>query len=604
MNYIPVEDIFKKADKRDPVISPDGEYISYIKYQNKSESLVCLNVKTGEEKNLVTLDDSNVIFLKWSYDNETLLFQKDFNGNENYRLYSLNIKTLKLEEHTPYDFIFIKSLSLKKNNINKVAFMMNKDNPQAHDAYVLDLSTNKIEKIFENSGSILEFSYDDDFNVTAYTVQDEEGEVDLMLYDPDLDDFKCIYKWGIDNTMLSRIIKVSKDLKKIELLDNHLNNTLSYISVNTSTKNVSVLGFDNRYDIDDVVVNSVSGEVEAFGVIKYKNTYKVLNETIKPSYDKLDDLIEGEYYVTSKSIDNKSWVIRVITNTGLVHYSLFKDKELHDLFHENEQLRKHNLSVIEPVIYKARDGVEIEGYITYPNVDNKSNLPLVINVHGGPWARDIPHYISKEVSWLSNRGFVSLNVNFRGSTGYGKKLLGLGKKQWGKTMHTDLIDAVDWAIEQGITTKENVSIFGMSYGGYAVLAGVTLTPEVFCCGVDRVGPSDVVRILEDMPPHWGVFRKSFYANVGDPKTDREDLLKISPLYHVDNIVAPLLIAQGKNDPRVKVSESDNIVKKLEEKKLDYEYLLFEDEGHVFTKDKNVFEFYNKAEKFLNKHHTK
>lgn len=600
MKYIPIEEIFKKPEVRNVQISPIGNKITYIR-SNKDKEEIFINSIDGDNELLIaSLTGANIAMMVWAYDNKTLVFQMDHNGNENYRLYTVNTETLEIKAHTPFDVIYVQDVVLNKKNITKMAFKMNKDNYQCHDAYILDLETDTYTKVFNNTGGILQYIYDEDFNVVAYTVQDENGNI--CVYVKKDETFKMVYEWTLNKTQQSQIIKISKDKRYIEILDNYINDTISYLRVEIDTLEVKVLVSNSNYDITSVVFNPLTDEVESLGVIAYQNSYAIRdNESLK-KYEFLNKTVYGEYFIVSKSRNNEAWILKIINNEGIVSYGLYKDNKLEILYFENFQLAKYEVSEIEPMSFIARDGVHIEGYITFPlNVERK-NLPLVLNVHGGPWARDIPTYISKETTWLSNRGFISLNVNFRGSTGYGMKFSDLGIKQWGKTMHDDLIDAVNWAIESGITSKDNVSIFGMSYGGYAVLIGLTLTPDVFCCGVDRVGPTDLIKILENMPPQWGVLRKSFYANMGDPVKDRDALIEVSPLYHVKNITSPLLVAQGKNDPRVDVSESDNIVEALKEKNIDYEYLLFEDEGHVFTKDKNVFEFYKKAETFLLKHH--
>jgi dipeptidyl aminopeptidase/acylaminoacyl peptidase len=228
------------------------------------------------------------------------------------------------------------------------------------------------------------------------------------------------------------------------------------------------------------------------------------------------------------------------------------------------------------------------------------DLPLVLDVHGGPWHRDEWGY-DPEAQWLANRGYACLQVNFRGSTGYGKDFLNAGNREWGGKMHDDLVDAVRWAVDRGIADPSRLAIYGGSYGGYAALAGATLTPDLFRCAVAIVGPSNLITFIETIPPYWSTFLAMLHERVGNPETDAEFLRSRSPLTYVDRIRIPMLIAQGANDPRVKRSESEQIVAAMKAKGIPHEYLVFEDEGHGFAKPENRLRFYAVAERFLARH---
>jgi dipeptidyl aminopeptidase/acylaminoacyl peptidase len=255
---------------------------------------------------------------------------------------------------------------------------------------------------------------------------------------------------------------------------------------------------------------------------------------------------------------------------------------------------------MEPVSFTSRDGLTIEGYLTLPPGSSGGPMPMILNVHGGPWVRDGWGY-DPEAQWFANRGYACLQVNYRGSTGYGKEFLNAGNKEWGGTMHDDLVDAVRWAVESGVADPERVAIYGGSYGGYAALAGATFTPDLFRCAVDIVGPSSLITLINSIPPYWKPLLATFHERVGNPDTEEDFLKSRSPLFFVDRIRIPMLIAQGSNDPRVKQAESEQIVAAMKEKGIDYEYLLFEDEGHGFVRPENRLKFYAAAERFLAKH---
>lgn len=594
--HLELNQIFKRPEKRSPIISKNGTKLAFIESVDRAEYVVLMDLKNHRTIGKFELGDTYVMEMEWMYDDKTIYLIKDNNGDENFRLFTLNIDSMILVEQTPFPYVYVKEPVLNKQHPNIIFFSMNKDTPQAHDAYMLDIRNKELKKLFENDGNIIQYIYDGT-EVRAFAQQNDDVIEVMYLHD---EEWGKLYEWDLDSFFFNRLLKLNKSTNELYLLDAHDNEMTSLSSINVVDGKLKTLYVDEKYDIDHVVFSPGSSNIEAIGVIRYKNEYVSIDN--KEKYADINRVVDGEYSVISQSMDGKS-ILRVIDLSGRVSYMLYCDGRLEKLFSELNELEDHYISEIEPLRFESRDGLEIEGYITYPQ-GRRENLPLVINVHGGPWGRDTPYYIAKETMWLTSRGFATMNINFRGSTGYGTKFFSAGRYQWGRKMQDDLIDGVNWAIERGITTEDNVSIFGMSYGGYAVLAAATLTPDVFCCGVDRVGPSDVVRILKDMPPQWGVFRKAFYYNVGDPDEHKEMLYEVSPLHHVDKITMPLLVAQGKNDPRVKVSESEDIVNAMKKKGLDCEYILFEDEGHVFVKEKNLFEFYERAEKFLDLHHKK
>ena len=303
-----------------------------------------------------------------------------------------------------------------------------------------------------------------------------------------------------------------------------------------------------------------------------------------------------------RNTDGDIWVIGFTADDGPVKYYMFdrNTKEAKFLFVHKPDLNDYPLAKMEPISFTSRDGLTIHGYVTFPPGKERTNLPMVLNVHGGPWYRDTWGY-NREAQWLANRGYVCLQVNFRGSTGYGKDFLNAGDREWGGKMHDDLIDAVNWAVDEGYADPAKIAIYGGSYGGYAALVGATFTPDVFCCAVDIVGVSNLITFIETIPPYWSSFLEVLYKRVGHPDEDAEFLMSRSPLTKVDAIKIPMLIAQGANDPRVNQAESEQIVEAMKAKGIEYEYMLFEDEGHGFAKPENRLEFYAAAEKFLAKH---
>jgi dipeptidyl aminopeptidase/acylaminoacyl peptidase len=328
----------------------------------------------------------------------------------------------------------------------------------------------------------------------------------------------------------------------------------------------------------------------------------VTDPSIQADIDALQTLSHGDIALQNRDNADRTWLVGFVVDDGPVpYYAWDRDtRKATFLFDHQPELSKYTLARMEPFEYQSRDGLTIHGYLTFPPDEPRESLPTVLNVHGGPWARDSWGY-NPEAQWFANRGYLCVQVNYRGSTGYGKDFVNAGDKQWGAAMHNDVIDAVDWVVNRGYADRPRIAIYGGSYGGYAALVGAAFTPDVFRCAVDIVGPSNLKTLIESIPPYWQPLVAQFHTRVGNPETEPDFLWSRSPLSRVDQIRIPLLIAQGANDPRVKQAESEQIVAALKERGIDYEYLLFEDEGHGFAKPENRLRFYAAAEAFLARH---
>jgi dipeptidyl aminopeptidase/acylaminoacyl peptidase len=334
-----------------------------------------------------------------------------------------------------------------------------------------------------------------------------------------------------------------------------------------------------------------------------KRDYHFLDDQRRELQETLEAQLPGyEVAVTSMNRDEDKTLVRTYSDKslGAYYYYDLETKELQKLVDVSPWLSEDELSDMKPIEYTSRDGLTIPGYLTLPKGVEPENLPAVVIVHGGPWARDYWGF-NPEVQFLANRGYAVLQVNFRGSTGYGKEFWTASFKQWGKKMQDDVTDGVNWLIEQGMVDPERIGIYCGSYGGYATLAGLAFTPDLYACGVDYVGVSNMFTFLDSFPPYWELMRRMVYEMVGDPETDKDLLTEVSPFFHADQIKAPLFVAQGANDPRVKKAESDQIVEALKERGVDVEYMVKDNEGHGFYNEDNRFDFYGAMEKFLGKH---
>jgi dipeptidyl aminopeptidase/acylaminoacyl peptidase len=343
-------------------------------------------------------------------------------------------------------------------------------------------------------------------------------------------------------------------------------------------------------------------EFQAIAFEKARLEWAILDESIKGDFNAIAKLDHGDFFIVSRDNTDKTWLVAFEKDNGPVSYYVYDRtaKEGIFLFNHRPELDKYTLASMEPISFTSRDGMTIHGYITYPPGKEKRDLPLVLDVHGGPWARNTWKFNTR-AQWFANRGYACLQVNFRGSTGYGKEFVNAGDKEFGGKAQDDLVDAVNWAIEKGIADPERIAIWGESYGGYAALVGATFTPDLFCCAVDAFGPSNLITFIKAIPPWYATLLATIHKRMGNPETEEEFLKSRSPLFKVDQIKIPILIAQGANDVRVKQIESEQIVEAMKERGIEYEYMLFPDEGHGFRKPENKLTFFAAAEKFLAKH---
>ncbi len=414
--------------------------------------------------------------------------------------------------------------------------------------------------------------------------------------------WRSVLIWGSDDALNSGPVGFTDDGGSLYLIDSRDVNAGRFIKLDLASNAFSVLAEDAQYDVGNVIIHPDTHEIQAVSFNKDRVEWTILDETIRLDLERIRDIHRGDFTLSSRDDADALWVVGFTVDSGPVPYYIYdrSSQQATFLFDNQPALSDYKLARMEPIVFSARDGLSVHGYLTLPVGEQKHNLPMVLDVHGGPWARDAWGY-NPEAQWFANRGYACLQLNYRGSTGYGKDFLNAGAKEWGRNMQNDLVDGVNWAIQQGIADAQRVAIYGGSYGGYAALAGATFTPDLFRCAVDIVGPSNLLTLIRTIPPYWSTALATFYQRVGNPDTEEEFLKSRSPLFFVDRIKIPMLIAQGANDPRVKQSESEQIVEAMKQKGISYEYLLFPDEGHGFARPENRLKFYTAAEKFLAQH---
>ena len=599
---IPREILFGNPLNVAPRISPDGTQLAFLA---PLDGVLNIWVGSLDDKDFTPLTndtDRGIRSCSWSLDGRYLIYVQDINGDENWRLFAVDITTGESRDMTPFPDVSVSVLKGSRQHPDTLLVSMNKDNPELHDVYRLTLSTGELEKIVENPGNVIGWLADESLNVRLMMSMGASGGKTLQLRDNPDADWKPLVEWGPEDSGTGSLVGFSDDGKTLYLIDSREANTGRFVALDLSTGEQSVLVNDGAYDVTGYLLHHRTRMPLMVGILKDRLEWIVLDDTIREDIASLEEMNRGDFSITSRTDDDSMWVVQFDASDAPVHYYLYDRKERHasPLFSVQPNLQSYTLAPMEPFSFKTRDGLTVHGYVTFPSSAERQSLPMVVNVHGGPWTRDEWGY-HPEAQWLANRGYICMQVNYRGSTGYGKEFMNAANKEWGGKMHDDLVDAVAWAVDKGYADPDRVAIYGGSYGGYAALVGATFTPDLFKCAVDIVGPSNLISFINTIPPYWQPLMEWMRNRVGDPEKEEAFLKSRSPLFKVDEINIPMLIAQGANDPRVKQSESEQIVAAMEEKGIPHQYMLFPDEGHGFAKPENRLTFYSAAEKFLAEH---
>jgi dipeptidyl aminopeptidase/acylaminoacyl peptidase len=615
--------LFGNPDKASLKVSPDHKLISFLAPVNDVLNVWVAPIDKPEEAVAITKDTLRGIRTYfWSYNNEQIIYLQDLGGDENWQVHAVKVDTKEDKNLTPFEEITgpdgkpvtlpngkplrpraqIQEVSYKYPN--EILIGLNTRNPQFFDIYRLNINDGNLKMIQQND-RFLGFQTDDDYNIRYAMQSTPDGGNEIFVPDGK-GDWKTFDKIPMEDALTTWPVGFDKTGKILYMIDSRGRNTAALVSVNLENRNKEVIFEDPRADLSDVMIQPVEKTIEAAASDYLRTEWKILDNSIKPDFDYLKSVADGDMNVTSRSLDDNVWTVAYTKDDGPVYYYIYNraDKKANFLFTNRKELEKVQLSKMYPLEIKSRDGLTLVSYLTLPhNSDNNGRpntpLPMVLFVHGGPWARDSWGYDSYH-QWFANRGYAVLSVNYRGSTGFGKQFLNAGNYEWAGKMHDDLIDAVNWAVDQKIAEKNKVAIMGGSYGGYATLVGLTFTPNFFACGVDIVGPSNLVTLLETIPPYWTPMINMFTSRVGDFRTEegKKFLLSRSPITYVDSIKKPLLIGQGANDPRVNQAEADQIVKAMQGKNIPVTYLLYPDEGHGFARPENRMSFNAVAEIFL------
>ena len=633
---IPREILFGNPDRAAARLSPDGAHLSFLAPVNGVLNVWVAPADRLEAARPVTQDTKRGIRIYfWAYTSRHLLYLQDQDGDENWKVYAVDLSTGQTRNLTPADTIpgpdgkpltqpdghpmhpraEIENVSHRFPET--IVIGLNTRDPRYHDLYRVNILSGETTLLQENP-DFAGFVTDDDYRVRFASRMTGDGGSEYFTPAADganpgragISRWEPFLRIGMEDSLGTHPVGFDKSRQVLYLTDSRGRDTGALVAMDLRSGGTRVLAEDPRADAGGALIHPTEYTIQAVSFNYTRQEWRVLDPAIQPDFDFLRTVADGEFSITSRTLDDSKWTVAFIRDNGPVRYYLYDRpaRKATFLFTNRTALESQPLARMHPVVIRSRDGLNLISYLTLPVWADPRHtarpdrpLPLVLLVHGGPWARDT-WGLDNEHQWLANRGYAVLSVNYRGSTGFGKRFLNAGNFEWSGKMQDDLLDAVEWAIGEGIAERSRIAIMGASYGGYATLVGLTSTPETFACGVDIVGPSSILTLLNTIPPYWEPAIAMFTTLVGDHRTEegRRFLESRSPLTFVDRIRRPLLIGQGANDPRVKQSESDQIVAAMQRKDIPVTYALYPDEGHGFARPENQMSFNAVAEAFLSR----
>jgi dipeptidyl aminopeptidase/acylaminoacyl peptidase len=608
---IPREKIFGNPSQTAGRLSPDGKWLSWIAPRDGVLNVWVAPAANPKAAKALTNERQRPIRQYfWAPDSRQILFINDKGGDENFLLYGVDVASAEQRTLTPFEKTRVQVVGISNQVKDRILIGVNNRDPKWHDVHSLDLKTGKLTPVLMNTGGYAGFSADRQLVIRGASKPTPDGGSAFHRVVNNQVEGKPFEQVTLEDASTTQPAGYTTDGKTLYWVDSRGRDTAALIAQDLASGKKALVAENARADIGGAMAHPQTGRVEAYAVNYLKNEWVSLDTKVKRDLDFLKSRLKGEINVTSRTDADDKWIVSVdpVTAPSAAYLYDRKTRSLTRLYVTRPELEGAPLAAMHPIEIKSRDGMTMVSYLTLPpgsdpDGDGRPNkaVPMVLLVHGGPWGRDVYGYNGTH-QWLANRGYAVLSTNFRASTGFGKKFISAGNLMWGTKMHDDLLDAVDWAVERGVTTQDKVAIMGGSYGGYATLAGLAFTPDRFACGVDIVGPSNLNTLLATIPPYWEAGKAQMYARMGDPNTpEGQALLKErSPLYKADQIKRPLLIGQGANDPRVKQDESDQIVKAMKAKGIPVTYVLFPDEGHGFARPVNNIAFNAVAENFLAK----
>lgn len=601
---IPLTHFFKKPARTAYRISPNGNYLAFLKPYKRRQNVYVQRIGSAKATRLTSELDRDISQLFWK-GNDTVLYLRDFKGDENFHIFAANRLTGESKDLTPFENVRALLIDELPDSDTDVLIALNRRTPECFDAYRLNAVTGELMLLVENPGNITNWIADHNGIIRLAVATD--GVNQTLLYRTDADDaFRPILSINFRQSLVPLFFTF--DNRRVYAASNLGRDKTAIVCFNPETSQEEEVIFEHpEVDVAELAYSHKRKVLTAVSFITWKREYVFLDKETESRFLRVQhELPNYELVLASQNRDETRWIFRTYSDRSLGAYYLYDSHTdtLTELAKLSPWLKEDALCEMKPIEYVARDGLRIHGYLTLPKGVEPKNLPVVVNPHGGPWARDVWGF-NPEVQFLANRGYAVLQMNFRGSTGYGRAFWEASFKKWGKEMQNDITDGVHWLIGQGIADPKRIAIYGGSYGGYAVLAGLTFTPDLYACGVDYVGISNLFTFMKTIPPYWKPYLEMMYEMIGNPETEADAMRAASPVFHVQNIKAPLFVVQGAKDPRVNIEESNQIVNALRARGIEVPYLVKENEGHGFRNEENQFEFYRAMEKFLQRYlHTK
>lgn len=598
---IPLEDFFKNPERSSYNISPDGKYISFMApYESRMNIFV---QKAGSDKatRLTSETDRDISGYFWA-NNKRILFLKDNGGDENFALYGVDMDGKNLKCLTCFENVRTQIIDDLEDQPDEVIIGLNKRNAMVFDPYRLNIKTGEMVMLAENPGNIQGWMTDHAGKLRVAMAIVDGVNTQLLYRDTEDQEFKPILTTNFKESMSPEFFTF--DNKRLYATSNIGRDKSAAIIFDPATATETEVLYENAdYDVSGISYSRKRKVITAASYTSWKRERNFFDETSQKMFERIEAELKGyEVAITAADKAEEKYIIRTYSDRSMGAYFLYdlKKDKLTKIQEVSPWLDESKMAEVKPIQYRSRDGKTIHGYLTIPKGMEAANLPVVVNPHGGPWARDNWGF-NPEIQFLANRGYAVLQMNFRGSTGYGRSFLEASFKQWGLTMQNDITDGVYWLIEKGIADQDKVAIYGASYGGYATLQGLVVTPTLYAAGVDYVGVSNLFTFMQTIPPYWKPMLDMMYEMVGNPESDKAQFEATSPAMNAHRIMAPLFVAQGANDPRVNIAESDQIVAAMKERGVEVEYMVKDNEGHGFRNEENRFDFYRAMEQFLAKH---
>lgn len=599
-----VEDFFKNPEKSSFQLSPDGRYYAYLAPYMRRMNIFVQEI--GKDASIrLTSDTARDISQFFWGNNKRILYLKDTGGDENFKLFGVDIDGTNLKGLTDFDKVRTEVIDDLPDIDEFVIVGLNKRNPQVFDPYRLNINTGELTMLAENPGNIQSWMTDHEGKLRLATAIDGGVNTSILYRETEAEPFKTVLTTNFKESLTPEFFTF--DNKNIYASSNLGRDKSAIVEFDPRTgKEVKMLYENKDYDVDGLFFSKARKVLTAARYTSWKRERYFFDKQFEGMVDKLKSKLgDIEFGFVSNDKAEKKFIVYSFSDKYLGSYYLYDTEadKLDKITDLGPWLDANEMASMKPIDFKSRDGLTINGYLTLPkgyDMDNARDLPVVVNPHGGPWYRDQWGF-NPEVQFLANRGYAVFQVNFRGSTGYGRKFWEASFKQWGKNMQNDITDGVNWLIDKGIADKSRIAIYGGSYGGYATLAGVTFTPDLYAAAVDYVGVSNLFTFMNTIPPYWKPMLDMMHEMVGDPVKDSALMREASPVFHVDKIKTPLFIAQGANDPRVNKAESDQVVEALKKRGIEVEYMVKNNEGHGFGNEENRYDFYRAMEKFLGEH---